>query len=433
MHMASGTSPTAWRDPQSAQCVCVWPVPGSSPNPARSQDTVALPGTRHTQHGARRPCSHRLLRRWCAVSSRRENVFLAFGEHFSFLFHLNKPPATFQNRTKKGQGQGAAEVSHLCETAPQCASPGLWVDGHGGSLGWRCPARSAVRFHLGSGDGDRVREWAGLPLLVCGPRGGEPAGPGQRRPRRPRGAGVGAETGRDGQPQGGGPDSGARCRPCRGAPATPRGRPSGLWLLLRAAHWALCARLRSPSVQGQGPLWTTALRVSPRQPSLHSEPPNGVGLPLVFTKSWCRPLKNPVHRGAEILSCDMRNFPFGCPSRPPGNPVLNIKVAVALLRAGPWRWAGGGVPAAPTWTPVLLWGPHARASLLQGTFCPGRPLCVTVTWANPAFPAMAPGFDLGQLSFLGDTPGLPRPRATPGVTWSSPREAGWGGGVAPSG
>lgn len=175
--------------------VCVWPVPGSSPNPARSQDTVALPGTRHTQHGARRPCSHRLLRRWCAVSSRRENVFLAFGEHFSFLFHLNKSPATFQNRTKKGQGQGAAEVSHLCETAPQCASPGLWVDGHGGSLGWRCPARSAVRFHLGSGDGDRVREWAGLPLLVCGPRGGEPAGPGQRRPRRPRGAGVGAETG----------------------------------------------------------------------------------------------------------------------------------------------------------------------------------------------------------------------------------------------
>lgn len=149
--------------------VCVWPVPGSSPNPARSQDTVALPGTRHTQHGARRPCSHRLLRRWCAVSSRRENVFLAFGEHFSFLFHLNKPPATFQNRTKKGQGQGAAEVSHLCETAPQCASPGLWVDGHGGSLGWRCPARSAVRFHLGSGDGDRVREWAGLPLLLCGP------------------------------------------------------------------------------------------------------------------------------------------------------------------------------------------------------------------------------------------------------------------------
>lgn len=42
-----------------------------------------------------------------------ENISLAFGEHFSFLFLLSKPLATFPNR-RKGQGQGAAET--FCPT-----------------------------------------------------------------------------------------------------------------------------------------------------------------------------------------------------------------------------------------------------------------------------------------------------------------------------
>lgn len=118
--------------------VCVTPVPvfqlsppgrvgtpgsGSAPPVPRTQ---ALPGTGCSQHCPQRPSTCRLLRQRSPVRSRRENISLAFGEHFSFLFLLNKPPATFQNRTKKGQGQGAAETFH--PPAPP-ASPGLAGEG----------------------------------------------------------------------------------------------------------------------------------------------------------------------------------------------------------------------------------------------------------------------------------------------------------------
>uniref|UniRef100_A0A4X1UF68 MOB kinase activator 2 n=1 Tax=Sus scrofa TaxID=9823 RepID=A0A4X1UF68_PIG len=60
--------------------------------PARPWPLPALPP---------RPRTHSLLRPRSAVRSCRENTSLALREHFSFLFLLNKPRATFQNRRRK--------------------------------------------------------------------------------------------------------------------------------------------------------------------------------------------------------------------------------------------------------------------------------------------------------------------------------------------
>lgn len=128
-HPASRNSPTAPQGPPKCTvCACgIRACAPAQPGPAKSPGaglSRPFPGHRgpawhsSAQHGAQTPSSRRLLRQWSAARRRRESTFLAFGEHFSFLFLLSKPPAIFQNRTEKGQGQGAAEVGHLCGTAP---------------------------------------------------------------------------------------------------------------------------------------------------------------------------------------------------------------------------------------------------------------------------------------------------------------------------
>lgn len=159
---------------------------------------------------------------------------------------------------------------------------------------------------------------------------------------------------------------------------------------------------------------------------------DAVGLLFVFTKSWCWPLKNPVHRGTKALCCDVKNLPFW-PS--PRNPVLNIKTSAALLRASPRRWAGGRGPN----TQPGRWC-SSGGCLRQGLFAPRHVL-----------PGRAPVYDsdldqtrpgprsqlelsiLGSFSSwgthqacLGHMPPPVRPGAAHGRRF-------WGGGVAPLG
>ena len=101
--------------------------------PARPWPLPALPP---------RPRTHSLLRPRSAVRSCRENTSLALREHFSFLFLLNKPRATFQNRRRKRTRSGAADLSSPGDARAR-ASAGLRGRGRTAVSGRRAAAASS--------------------------------------------------------------------------------------------------------------------------------------------------------------------------------------------------------------------------------------------------------------------------------------------------
>lgn len=121
--------PQPLRPPRAPRARCVSGAPGPCPVPCLALATPS--SAREAEHS-------RLLRRRSAVRSQKENISLAFREHFSFFFLLNKPSATFQNTRGKNRtwSEGCKDLS-----------PPMWPPRPGGGQAHRA-GQVTSQYHM---------------------------------------------------------------------------------------------------------------------------------------------------------------------------------------------------------------------------------------------------------------------------------------------